>query len=347
MVHVIDVGIRFAPEGRSSCSTVPPTGGEPAPIWAPPGHFDFEPGMIKTMSDRLTACVLLALSLPLAACDDGTAVPGAGEITLLITDDPGPVTQAIVEIERAELIGDGEPFVANQAPFTRDLLELSNDIAELAANVTIPGGTYSQVRFVIPRACIGVMENADGEQEEAHELIYATAGFDACGEPDGPLRLPSFAQSGLKVNLPGGSMQIDGDSKVVLFDFDVSQSFGKAAGASGAWVMRPVIHAEEFSLTGSVRVELTAAEGVAPALLASFQARVGDEPPEAFTDDGDDTYVATLRYLLPDKPYTVMVELQDGIELDLTVEPASSQEVTLENAAQATVAFVVAPAGAP
>ena len=69
--------------------------------------------------------------------------------------------------------------------------------------------------------------------------------------------MPSYAQSGLKVNLPGGSVKLDGEQTVVLVDFDVSQSFGKEAGASDRWVMSPVLTATELQFTGSAKVTLT------------------------------------------------------------------------------------------
>jgi hypothetical protein len=53
--------------------------------------------------------------------------------------------------------------------------------------------------------------------------------------------MPSFAQSGLKVNLPSDLFTVGADPVWVLVDFDVSQSFGRAAGGSGMWVMSPVL----------------------------------------------------------------------------------------------------------
>ena len=168
----------------------------------------------------------LALGLPLAACGDGTSVADAGTLTLMLTDAPGDLTQAVVTIERIELVGDGQPLVLRDVPFTQDLLTLSNDVAALVEEVTIPGGTYAQLRFIIPEACIGV------EQEDESELIYASNGFECPDEDempqeaDGTLVLPSFEQTGIKVDLPGGALQVDGDSHILLVDFDVSQSFG-------------------------------------------------------------------------------------------------------------------------
>lgn len=58
---------------------------------------------------------------------------------------------------------------------------------------------------------------------------------------DGVLQTPSFDQSGLKVNLPQGELELEGESTTWLVDFDVAESFGQEAGGSGQWVMNPVI----------------------------------------------------------------------------------------------------------
>jgi hypothetical protein len=64
----------------------------------------------------------------------------------------------------------------------------------------------------------------------------------------GDLQMPSFAQSGLKVNLPGDAITVEGDDqRILLVDFDVSKSFGHQAGNSGKWVMHPVITATDMT----------------------------------------------------------------------------------------------------
>ena len=74
--------------------------------------------------------------------------------------------------------------------------------------------------------------------------------------------MPSFGQSGLKVNLADGSLDLDGDEKILLVDFDVQQSFGHPAGDSGAWVMHPVINGGEIGVTGGIAVTAQLGDGV-------------------------------------------------------------------------------------
>lgn len=297
------------------------------------------------MSRRISGFLALLLAFSVAACDDSTDAPASGVITLLLTDAPGDISQAIVTIESVEMVGDGEAEVLVDEPFTTDLLTLSNDFATLVEDVVVPGGSYAQLRFIIPEACIVV----EGEG------IYASDGFDDCGTPDGELQLPSFDASGLKVNLPGGAQEIDGDAHIILVDFDVSQSFGQQAGNSGRWVMTPVIRADDFSASGSVTVELTASEsvdlGAIGASLGDFQVRIDtEEAPQLFTDeDQDGTYTATFSLLLPDTEYEVgLPELQDGVtQFNFTLSPDAAQTVTFTSGDQVVVSFEVTSASTP
>lgn len=302
------------------------------------------------MSRKILAFLTLALVLPLAACDDGTSVGEPGTMSLQLTDEAGDFTQARVVIERIELMGSDDAetdagIVLRDDPFSTDLLTLSNDVASLVEGVTVAAGSYTQLRFVIPDACIGV-EQADGS-----EMIYASNGFDGCGTPDGALQLPSFGESGLKINLPGGAIEVDGDSHILLLDFDVAESFGQQAGGSGMWVMNPVIRAEDISLSGSIAVELTVADTVdleaVGSSLADFEVSLDSETePLVFTDDDEDgVFTATFLFLLPDSDYEVAVGLQEGVTAyDFTLDPTSPQTVSLGSADQARLSFEVTSA---
>src|SRR5688500_10231317 len=89
----------------------------------------------------------------LGACDSPTG-DDAGSMSLMITDAPGEFLEAVVTIERVELLrdgedgeeenGDGNRIVLLDEPWTGNLLELSNDVAELTDEITVPGGSYSQ-----------------------------------------------------------------------------------------------------------------------------------------------------------------------------------------------------------
>lgn len=203
---------------------------------------------MRTMYRRAGAAVsALALTLLALACDGSTA-PQTGRLSLLLTDAPGDVVTAVVTIDRIYLQpsedADGDRIILREEDVTTDLLTLVDDTQSLVGDAEIPVGDYTQLRFVISGAYIEV------EQEGGSTAIYASApdyaGLPAGAVVAGSLQMPSFASSGLKVKLPADVLVIgDDESVTLLVDFDVSQSFGKAAGASGNWVMTPV-------LTGSI-----------------------------------------------------------------------------------------------
>lgn len=195
----------------------------------------------RTMFASLAAAA--SLTVAMTACDSPTGL-GSGTLNLFLTDAPGDVLAAVVTIDQIYLQpdsgSDAGRIVLRDADVTTDLLTLVDSTHSLVEGVEIPEGRYRQLRFVISGAYI-VVEGEAGETE-----IYASSpSYHALPEDavvTGSLQMPSFAQSGLKVNLPGDAIVVADDGVVTLVvDFDVSQSFGKLAGGSGRWVMTPVL----------------------------------------------------------------------------------------------------------
>jgi len=304
------------------------------------------------MLSRFTkiAAVAMAATLPLAACDTGFTSSETGFVTILLTDEPGDFHRAVVTIEGIYLQGsdeegEGSRVWLREDPVTTDLLTLSNDIQELVEDAETAAGTYSQLRFVISGGFIEV------EQEDGSTRIYAShEGYSEEHHPDnlsrdGNLQMPSFAQSGLKVNLPGGSVQVGGNQIVLLVDFNVAQSFGRQAGASGMWVMHPVVHAEHFSVSSSITVNLALDEGVElpeDISLGDFAAHIedGDEntKEEAFQEENG-TWTASFRYLLPDVSWELTLVVPEGLEVE--TDPELPTEVVTESGADVEVNLVI------
>lgn len=194
---------------------------------------------------RSFAFVAVAALAIVGACADSPSSTRMSRMNLLLTDAPGDVLAAVVTIDRIYLQGsaaegaDGSRIVLREEDVTTDLLTLVDDTQLLVDDAAIPEGTYRQLRFVISGGYIEV-ENGDGSTS-----IYASstdyAGLPVGAVVAGPLQMPSFAQSGLKVNFTGDAFTVGADPVWVLVDFDVSQSFGHAAGNSGMWVMSPVL----------------------------------------------------------------------------------------------------------
>jgi hypothetical protein len=302
---------------------------------------------------RLRACfVALAavLMLPFLGCGSD-APPSEGKVTLLLTDAPGDFKQATITITQIYLQGEGNTgrVVLSDTKTTTDLLKLVNKTQELVKDAVVPAGTYSELRFVISGGFIEV-ENADGTTS-----IYASSpnyeGLPAGAKVAGDLQMPSLAQSGLKVKLPGDEkLTITGEQKILLVDFDVAQSFGHAAGGSGKWVMHPVIHATEVQATGSVVVTLAKAADVTlptvdnrPGTLADFKAvlinAAGSREELPLADaNGDGTFEARFQFLIPG---TFSVDIAAPAGVSFTTDPAHPASVTVPSGQEVRHAFTL------
>lgn len=188
-----------------------------------------------------------ALTLAIVACDSGPTGLRTGHLNLLLTDAPGDVAAAVVTIERIYLqpdsTNDNGRLVLLDSAITVDLLTLQDSLMPVLDSVAIPAGQYRQLRFVISGGYLSVI-GADTTTRTIYASSPTYAGLPAGAVVGGELQMPSFAQSGLKVKLPGDAFQVVGNGVVTLVvDFDVAQSFGKAAGNSSRWVMSPVITA--------------------------------------------------------------------------------------------------------
>jgi hypothetical protein len=286
------------------------------------------------MSRRMKLAVLaLALMVPLAACDT-SAEPAFGSVSVLLTDAPGELSEAWVTITDIYLQGRGgelDPpasrvYLLQGAEETHELLSLANTVAELVAGELVPTGTYGQLRVIMSGGCV-----------VANDVVYASsASYTECGERQGTLQMPSFLQTGAKVLLYG--LTVAGDQNVILLDFDVAQSF--TAGASGNYVLTPVIHGAEIGLTVGVDVTLSAGEVELPEgiTLADFSATLTPEVGDASTvefEETDGVFRAAFRYLIPDNgPFMVELELPEGVDEAVSpapevVDPASGQTATI------------------
>jgi hypothetical protein len=187
--------------------------------------------------------ILLSVVLVSSACDDAGGPAGAGDptnVTVLLTDAPGDVVHAWVDIEEVYLQGgDGEEgdaggrvtlFAGPSGPL--DLMELIDDVEELAS-VVIPSGRYGQLRVVLNGAAIQ-LDNGE---------VYAIDGFDppVILPVTGELVCPSCNTSGFKVLLQGRDLDLLDAEELLVLDFDAGESFAKEAGNSGRWIVTPVI----------------------------------------------------------------------------------------------------------
>lgn len=310
---------------------------------------------LKNSSRRLALGAAAAISLlGGAACSESTGNATSGKISVLLTDAPGDFKKAVVTISQIYLQPGDDPnaqrVILRDTPVTTDLLTLANDAASLVQDAVVPAGSYGQLRFVITGGYIEV-DNGNGTSS-----IYASsptyAGLPQGAVVAGNLQMPSYAQSGLKIGFSSGAVSVNGDSKVLLVDFDVSQSFGKAAGGSGQWVMTPVVKGAELTMSGSVKVTLAKDAALtmptinnAPLTLGQFTARLTDgngaNTDVALTDaNNDGVFEASFLYILPGS-YTVDFVPPAGVT-SFTTNPTHPISVTVSSGTQTVAATLTA-----
>lgn len=279
-----------------------------------------------------TRLALAALSLfALAACGDDSSNGDTTRLSIRLTDAPGDISAAVVTVSEIYLQGSNGRTVLRDQDTTLDLVDLADATADMVNGAVVPQGNYSQLRFVITGAYISV-------EEEGGQRIYATspdyAGLPAGTVVDGNLQTPSFSTSGVKVTLPGDQLVLNTDQKILLVDFDVSESFGKQAGNSGQWVMNPVIKGADITTSGGLVVNVTLAGGVTAALGewnaqitqgASVEQRLLTDP------EVDGTFSANFGYLLPGT-YSVTLVPPSGTFTSTPVLPVDQAVASDANA---------------
>jgi hypothetical protein len=259
--------------------------------------------------------LVMTAGLVTAGCDDVVTDPGleppdedATTLSVYLTDAPGDVADVWIEIDDVVLVGgpDGPVSLLPEPMGPISLLDLENESMLLVGDIEVEPGTYSQLRFMLGGA---VLETVDGR-------VYAQGGMPHPGglAATGELHCPSCAQSGLKVQFSSGLVLEEGRNGVLL-DFDVAQSFGRQAGQSGRWVMRPLIkgvaaHPDDLEdgppgalIRGTVALATDAATGEPVVALPvcgegeGAQRTLADFVPRATTVNLVDDEMEPIRYV--------------------------------------------------
>jgi hypothetical protein len=312
---------------------------------------------VRACTRTRTAAALLAAALgllaPLSACSDSTNA-STGSVSLLLTDAPGDFTHAVVTISQIYLQGSSGRVVLLDTAVTTDLLTLANSTAALVQDAVVPAGKYNELRFVVTGGYIEV-ENPDGSTS-----IYASsptyAGLPDGAQVTGPLQLPSYAQTGIKVTMPGNALTVSGDQKILLVDFDVSQSFGQLAGGSGMWVMSPVIKGGDIQTSGGLTVSLALDAGVTLPTIDTTQVTLADfhavlTGPDTSTSTKDVAFAAgdggaftvQFPYLAPG---TYSLDITGPSGVTFTTSPAHPATVTITSGGSASQDFTITAASA-
>ena len=308
---------------------------------------------VSLLVRRRAVLGLAALAVStLVGCGDSQGPSGTTTLSVMLKDAPGDLQKAVVTISEIDLVGSGGVQVLMQTPTTTDLLTLATTTATLVQGVEVPSGTYTELRFKITGACIAVDNGAQPS------LIYATTGYDASpcgGAATGTLQAPSYAQSGLKVTMAANALVLTGTQKILVVDFDVSQSYGQEAGGSGSWAMHPVVTGADIQATGSIHTTVQLGSGVtlpnvnnSPTTLAQFSAvlvsgasdTVGVVPLTG--PDNSGVFAADFTFLNP-ASYTLSLKPPQGIT-SVTTTPATPEAVAVTSGQQVTAALTVTAA---
>ena len=296
--------------------------------------------------------LLLPLAaLALAACGDSTGGNGPAQVSIRLHDAPGDLDEAWVKVDRIYLQGtspadstSGRVDLLTTQTGWLNLTDLTgSSFATLVSGVQVPAGSYTQLRFVVCEAYVVTKTGT----------VYATSGatLPAGVTASGSLQVPSGCQSGLKVKLPGGAVSLESGAQILSVDFDVSQSFGHQAGASGKWVMHPVMTATEIGFSASIGGTVSLATGVtlptcggAAVAITQFVPRAvagADSVSGAVQPAG--TYAMTVAPNSYTMTYVPAYSFTNGDSLTVAATP-SAPTVTVAGGQSATVNYSITSA---
>ncbi|MFA8433100.1 MAG: DUF4382 domain-containing protein [Marinifilaceae bacterium] len=210
--------------------------------------------MKKVNFRALLVLMLAVVGLTFAACQsEDSNVSTSGKLSIQLTDAPFPtdlVAQANVTINKIEIRKtneeDGNPFVTlSEEEKSFNLLDLTNGVTASLVDLEIEAGSYDLIRLYVADASVKL---SDGTE------------FD--------LKVPSGAQTGIKIFIDPSIEVAGGLTAELLLDFNVAKSFvaqgniSSPAGIKG-FHFQPVIKASNLSTAGRLMGKVTDAEEVA------------------------------------------------------------------------------------
>lgn len=273
---------------------------------------------IKNVISVLTLGILSVF----VGCSDDHELSKTGKLRVQMTDAPFPtdlVKEANVTISKIEIRKSGEsegsPFITlSQEEHSLNLLELTNGVTASLVDLEIPVGSYDLVRIYVKKADVVL---SDGSSYD--------------------LKVPSGAETGIKVFVAPGIEVAGGLTAELLLDFDVSSSFvaqgdiNTPAGVNG-FIFTPTIKAANLSTAG--RIAGTVSDALSGLEGAQVSIYVENELYTTTFTDANGSY-ALLG--LPAGSYDVVVEAEgftsNALE-DVEVIPANVTKKDFELTAQ-------------
>jgi len=195
------------------------------------------------MGNSKLIALIIIVATSLFACNNDDSTNGTkGKLSIQLTDAPFPtdiVEKANVTINKIEVRKKGETdgedkfIILSEEEKTFNLLDLTNGVTASLVDLEIEVGTYDLIRLYVSTASIKI-KNIEQEFE---------------------LKIPSGAQTGIKIFVDPSIEVKGGLTSELLLDFVVSKSFilqgntNSPAGIKG-FSFKPVIKASNLSTTG-------------------------------------------------------------------------------------------------
>ncbi|MEE4115365.1 MAG: DUF4382 domain-containing protein [Marinilabiliaceae bacterium] len=194
------------------------------------------------------AGLIAAVVLTVGSCSkDLKTESGNGILKISVTDAPFPVEfieEAKVQIIKVEArlkdYDEGYPFITLlEDTLEFNLLDLRNGVTAELAEMEVPAGDYDLIRLYVESAGITVKDHGSYE-----------------------MKVPSGAQTGIKIFVDPAITVAGGLTSDLLLDFDLKESFilkgniSSPAGIKG-FNFKPVIRAANMSFSGSVNGMVT------------------------------------------------------------------------------------------
>jgi hypothetical protein len=227
--------------------------------------------------------VIMAMSVGLMSCDVATN-SNKGSLKVVMFDAPGEYEEVWVHIRRVEVnnVEDEDTgwYVVSEPDERYNLLELVNGANVVLGEAELDEGTYRQIRLIL------------GSDNEI--VVNGVAR---------PLTVPSGQQTGIKLNVDAEI--VAGFTYTLLLDFDVQRSIVKA-GASGMYLLKPVIRAMNQATTGQIAGELD------PAVEGAWVRALQDD--EVMVSTQTDSTGSFLMVGVLDGFYTVTVDAGEDFE---------------------------------
>jgi hypothetical protein len=200
------------------------------------------------MKDKPLIFLMMLLLLIMFGCEKGVDNSDTGTLSIKLMDTPFPIDLVSeanvkiikVEVRKAQSESEGNPFlILSEEDSVYNLLELQNGITAELVEIEVPVGDYNLVR-----------------------LYVDSAGIELKDQTEYDLKVPSGAETGIKIFIDPPITVVGGLTTELVLDFDVSQSFVvqgnpyTPAGIKG-FIFTPVVRAANVSVSGSIEGMVT------------------------------------------------------------------------------------------